>query len=117
MNSRSKIIANDEDVIYSASERTWVKSIIELGQGADDIAILVEQYKPVSCCWISLNYKTARELGERLVKQANEVERMYDELDELNKKHAKLYKCIVCGVNAVDADNGYDTCDECSNKA
>lgn len=28
--------------------------------------------------------------------------------------YGKTFKCAVCGVNTVDAENGYDTCHSCS---
>ena len=29
---------------------------------------------------------------------------------------AEVYLCTICGVNPVDAENGYDTCAECAGK-
>lgn len=31
----------------------------------------------------------------------------------LSEELARFYKCTICGVNSVDAENGFDTCQDC----
>jgi hypothetical protein len=37
-------------------------------------------------------------------------------LDEFHEPAPEVYRCSVCGVNPVDAENGYDTCSACAKK-
>lgn len=38
------------------------------------------------------------------------------EIELLKEESPRLYFCSTCGVNVVDAEDGYDTCPDCVNK-